>query len=519
MDDSELFVLKGITKVYGNGIVANKDVDFSVRRGEIHALIGENGAGKTTLMKILYGIEQPDRGEILLEGRPVVMHSPAVAIGNGLGMVQQHFQLVPSLTVAENLVLGREPRKGIFFDRAQAREICEHYSKQYELPVQPDKYVRDISVSEKQKLEILKALLGGAKILILDEPTAVLTPQEIVEFFQQLRKLRDSGHTIIFISHRLRELMEISDRMSVMRDGRMIGVYNTADCNEHDISRLIVGRDVVLQVEKEKARPAETVLRVKDLVLQNEWGKRVVDNISFSVRAGEIVGIAAIEGNGQKELIDAITGNRPYSQGSIRFEQMEVGGQTIPQLRQNMMGYISEDRNTVGTATAASVQDNLITLVRADKRLYRRGLFRKKALKQYCERMITQYEIKCDGKDTPVSMLSGGNVQKVVIARELDRNPKLLLAQQPTRGVDVGSIEFIHKHLIQNRDGGSAILLVSADLSEVLALSDSLIVIQGGRIQAYFASTEGVSETDIGAYMLGIKAQDPGQIGEAYHEN
>lgn len=517
MYDSDILSLRGITKIYGNGIVANHDVNFSVRKGEIHALIGENGAGKTTLMKILYGIEQADRGDILINDEVVTISSPKDAISHGIGMVQQHFQLVPSLTVAENLVLGREPHHGMLFDRMEAEKICEEYSKLYNLPVDPTKQVRDISVSEKQKLEILKALLGGAKILILDEPTAVLTPQEISVFFDQLKLLKEKGHTIIFISHRLNELLEISDRMTVIRAGRTIGTYETHGCNAQHISKLIVGRDVVLKVEKDPPKPGKTILAVNNLTVRNSYGKKAVDDISFTVRSGEIVGIAAVEGNGQKEVVDAITGTTSYSHGSITLDGIDINSYSPKKLREKM-SYISEDRNTVGSARDSSIQDNLITLRRSEKALYSGAFLSRNALKNLCDRMIEEYEIKCDGKDSPMSMLSGGNAQKVVVAREVDREPELLVAQQPTRGVDVGSVEFIHKQIVKKRDEGSAILLISADLGEVISLSDSLIVMHNGKISAYFPSTAELSEEDVGAYMLGLEPQSEEMVRKAYHE-
>lgn len=517
-DNAPLLEMKGVTKVYGNGIVANKEVSLSVRKGEIHALIGENGAGKSTLMKILFGIEQPDSGTILLNGEPVSIHSSTEAIRLGIGMVQQHYQQVPAFTVAENLVLGREPKRGILFDRKKAVEICKEFSKKYELAVQPERRVSDISLSERQKLEILKALYGGARLLILDEPTAVLMPQEIAEFFRQLKMLRDKGHTIIFISHRLKELLQICDRMTVMRAGTTVGVYDNEGCDEQEISRRIVGRDVVLKVEKQPPKPGKRTLTVKDVRISSENGGRAVDDVSFTVREGEIVGIAAVEGNGQKELADAITGRAAYQKGSICFKDTEVSKTTVQKLREQGMGYISEDRMGVGAAPGASVQNNLIALVRRKPAINRKGFFRFDAIAKLCRELIAQFEIKCSSKDVPVSMLSGGNIQKVVIARELSGRPPLLIAQQPTRGVDVGSVEFIHRNLIQQRDTGSAVLLISADLSEVLALSDSLLVMHKGRIQAYFETTEGLTEHDVGEYMLGLKRQNAAQVGGAYHE-
>lgn len=515
----DILNLENITKIYSNGIIANKNASFSLKQGEIHALMGENGAGKSTLMKILFGIEKPDSGKIYLNGQLISINDSKEAIAWGIGMVQQHFQLVPSLTVAENLVLGAEPHNGMLFDKKRAVEICNEMSRKYELNVNAEKRVRDISVSEKQKVEILKALLGGAKILILDEPTAVLTPQEITEFFIQLKKLKDKGHTIVFISHRLKEIKEICDRMTIMRNGHTVGVYNTEDCDEQMISRLMVGRDVILKVEKEAAIPQDNVLSVENVSIYNNIGKKVVSNVSFTVRKGEIVGIAAVEGNGQKEIIDVITGFKRYSEGNILINKNEIKSQSISNLRKNSLGYISEDRSTMGAALDASILDNLISLEYRDKTLNRNGLLQPRAIKEFCQRLIKQFEIKCGSELNLVSMLSGGNMQKVIIAREFDRNPSLLIAQQPTRGVDVGSIEFIHKKLIEKRDEGCAILLVSADLKEVLSLSDSLIIMHDGKIAAFFEDASNLEEEEVGFYMLGLKQQSHEEIRRAYHES
>jgi ABC-type uncharacterized transport system ATPase subunit len=518
-DGSPLFLeMRGITKVYPNGVTANRDAFLRVGAGEIHALTGENGAGKSTLMKILFGMEQPDAGTIELDGRRVAIRSQSEAMGLGIGMVQQHCQQVPSMTVAENLVLGREPRSGVRFDGKKAVELCREMCEKYQFDLDPCARAGDISISQRQKLEILKALRGGARLLILDEPTAVLTPQETEEFFRRLRALREQGHTIIFISHRLRELAEVCDRMTVMRDGRTVGEYDVAECDEQRISRLIVGRDVALTAEKTPPKPGKNVLAVKDLTVTDGSGRAAVDGVSFSVRAGEIVGVAAVEGNGEKELVEAVTGSAAYAGGSIRFNGTETGGLSAGALRAMGMGFIPEDRIGRGTAPDSSVQDNLVALIRRRPDICRRGFMRREAIRREYRRMADEYEIKAPDGDAPVRMLSGGNMQKVAVARELDAAPSLLVAQQPTRGVDVGSVEFIHRQLVRMRDCGCAVLLISAELGELLTLSDALIVMHGGRIIAYFADTAGVTESELGKYMLGLETQSRTELGRAYHE-
>ena len=464
--DEELVVqMKGITKVYPNGVAANQGVDFTLRKGEIHALMGENGAGKSTLMKMLFGLEQPTSGEIWVNGEKLNLTAPSVAISHGIGMVHQHFMLVPSLTVAENMVLGMAPRKGLFLDHQKAVEITKEYAERFNLHVEPEAKVVDIPVGMKQKVEILKALVRGAKILILDEPTAVLTTQETTELFKELIHLKNQGYTIVFISHKLNEIMEITDRLTIMRNGRSMGVYNTCDVTKEDISRLMVGRDVILNVQKDEARPTDTVLRVRDVEYVNEWHKKVLDKVSFDVRKGEILGIAGVEGTGQKELVDMLLSDRC-----------------------------------------------------ADKRFNKGPLFNMKAIHEESDRLIKEYTVLCKSRKQQVGMLSGGNIQKVVVAREFSNDPVLILADQPTRGIDVGATEFIRKKLVELSRSGIAVLLVSADLNEVMELSDSLIVMQGGHIAAYFEDTKELTDDQMGEYMLGLKQQSAEQIRRVCHD-
>lgn len=516
--NAPLLAMERIRKVYPNGVIANDDVCFAVDAGEIHGLVGENGAGKSTLMGILFGLESPDRGRILLEGQPLSIYNPQVAIAHGIGMVHQHFMLVPSLTVAENIVLGVEPRRGITIDLSEALRITEALSARYELDIDPTATVRDLPVGTKQKLEILKALHRGARILILDEPTAVLTPQETDQLFAQLRLLREEGSTIIFISHKLGEIQALCDRVTVMRLGRSRGVFDLRAVTEREISRLMVGRDVVLRVEKGTPSPVDTVLDVKGLTVMNLFGKSAVRNVSFSVRRGEIVGIAGVEGNGQRELVEAVTGLGTCSEGSISIQGNGIQGLDVRGIRALGLSHIPEDRMSCGCAASLSVELNLSAGVYDRDEYAPKGILDQKALRRNSTARIDEYRIRCASPDQNLAELSGGNIQKVVVAREFSPCPALVVADQPTRGIDVGATEFIWRRLVELRDRGSAVLLVSADLNEILELSDSLIVMYGGAIAAYIEETSGVSEEELGLYMLGLKMQKAELIAGARHE-
>ena len=519
MAEEYVVQMKGITKVYPNGIAANQGVDLNIRRGEIHALMGENGAGKSTLMKMLFGLEQPTEGEIWVNGEKVNLSSPTVAISKGIGMVHQHFMLVPSLTVAENMVLGMVPKKsGLFIDKKKAVELTEEYSKRFNLHVDPTAKVMDIPVGMKQKVEILKALVRGAKILILDEPTAVLTTQETTELFRELVNLKKDGYTIIFISHKLNEIMEITDRMTILRGGRSMGVHNTSDVTPEVISRLMVGRDVVLKVEKDRAKPTDEVLRVRDLEYVNEWGKKMLDKVSFSVRKGEILGIAGVEGNGQKELVDMLFNLNTPNSGTVTVNGENIIGLSQRDIRKKGVSLVPEDRMLYGIAGAASIQENIISDRCGDKRLNKGLLFDMKAIHEETDRLIQDYTVLCKSRDQRVDNLSGGNIQKVVVAREFSNDPCLIIADQPTRGIDVGATEFIRKKLVELSRSGIAVLLVSADLNEVMELSDSLIVMYGGKIAAYFEETDDLTDSVMGEYMLGLNHQTPDEIRRVCHE-
>ncbi len=513
-----LLKMKKITKVYNNGVLANEEVDFYLKEGEIHALVGENGAGKSTLMKILFGMEKPSNGGIYLKEKKLEMESSNDAIANGIGMVHQHFMLVDSFTVAENMVLGMEPKKNTFVDMERAVAMTMELSKKYNLPVEPLAKVENLSVAMKQKVEILKSLLRGAKILILDEPTAVLTPQETELLFRELKTLKEKGHTIIFISHKLKEVKEISDRITIMRKGKQVGVYHTAQVTEQEISRLMVGRDVVTKYQKEDSSYGEMVLKVKNLRAENRSKKEVLNNISFSIRRGEIVGIAGVEGNGQRELVEIITGNRKSKPLEVEINGKNIESLTVKQIRDMGLGYVPEDRMTQGVAMDGSIKENIMAN-QYDKENYRKGLLLDhKKIDGLVARLVDDYKVKCANAIQKIRMLSGGNMQKVVVARECSTNPMILVAEQPTRGVDIGAANFIYEKLIELRNAGTGILLVSADLNEVMELSDSLLVMYGGEIVAYFEDTKKVTEEELGLCMLGLKRHEDRQIRRALHE-
>lgn len=512
---------EGLSKVYPNGTLANKQVDFAVAKGEILGLVGENGAGKSTLMKLLYGEESPSSGTIYLDGKPIGFSSSQDAIAAGIGMVHQHFMLVPSLSLAENLVLGQEPKKGksSFFDLEKAVAITEELGEKYNLKVFARARVVDVSVSMRQKLEILKALYRGAKILILDEPTAVLTPQETDELFVELQALRSHGHTIIFISHKLNEIFKLCDRVSVMRDGRMIGTHQVADVDRQTISNEMVGREVLLSVRKDKAKAGEKVLVAKDLSYIDDFGIAALDHVSLALRKGEILGVVGVDGNGQSELVRILTGSARSLSGSVVVKGRDLTNQKPGALRRAGVAHIAEDRMTVGTALPASIEDNLM----ADRYFHpeykgRAGFLKQAAMARAATEIVTTFDIRCKSAKQPVSSLSGGNMQKVVIGREFTADADILVIAQPTRGVDVGAIEFIHKRIIEMRDQGKAVLLVSSDLQEVMSMSDSLVVMNSGKIVAYFEDASATIDKELGLYMLGLKKQNPEEIGKVLHE-
>ncbi len=507
--------MEHITKVYPNGFVANRDVSLSVEKGEIHALSGENGAGKSTLMKVLFGEEQPEEGKIFFEGREIHPENSISAIKMGIGMVHQHFMLVPSLTVAENIVLGMEPGRFGYFNKREAFRRASEIIEKYRFSIDPRERVENLPVGDKQKVEILKALYRGAKLLILDEPTAVLTPQETEELFVQMNLLKAQGHTLIFISHKLREIKQICEHITVLRGGRTVGTARVADVTEQEISRMMVGRDVMLEIEKPPAHPGKTVLQVRDLPLSD---RPDAPTISFDIREGEILGVAGVEGNGQSELAMSIAGLLPYKTGSIRLKGKELRGLSVRKIRALGLSHISEDRMSYGCAADANIEENLFSTTIYQKKYSRFGLLRGKLLDRRTDELIREYRIKCSEKKEPVRMLSGGNIQKVVVAREFSGNTPMILANQPTRGIDVGATEFIRNKLVDLRTNGAAVLLISADLNEVLEVSDSLLVLSSGGVSAYFADAAQVEEDTLGEYMLGLRQMTAQEIGGAVHE-
>lgn len=506
-----LLEMKDIHKVYPNGTAANRGVDLTVHEGEIHALVGENGAGKSTLMKILFGLEAPTSGTITYKGQPVRFSGPKDAIRQGMGMVHQHFMLAPSLTVSENIVLGNEPKKGflsLFRDRAKEYREVEHLAATYGLKVNLRAKVETIPVGQKQRVEILKVLYRGTKLIILDEPTAVLTPQETDELFDSMKLLIGQGHTIIFITHKLREVMRISNHITVLRAGKSIATLTTKDTNQEEISRLMVGREVLFRVSKIPAEPKDVVLSVRDLKALDDKGAPALQGVSFDIRSGEVLGIAGVEGNGQTELVETITGLRHATGGEIRYQGKELIGASVAEIRRMKVGHVPEDRQTAGASLTSTIAENLI-LDHYRNREFKRGPFlNKKKIQAFAKTMMETFDVRAQSEETLAGALSGGNLQKVVVARELSKNPKLLLASQPTRGVDIGAIEFIHREIVKRRDGGAAVMVVSAELSEVMALSDRIAVLYNGEIAAVLDNTPDLTEQEVGYYMLGIKKQE-----------
>lgn len=499
--------VEGIVKVYPNGVAANRGIDIEVNRGEIYAIVGENGAGKSTLMKILYGLETPTSGQVFLNGQPVSIESPQKAINLGIGMVHQNFMLVDSFTVAENITLGRETMKGLVLDRQQGIEDTRELAGMYGLDVDPTARVELIPVGMRQRVEILKALYRGAEILILDEPTAVLTPKETQDLFTAIRNLVEEGKTLIFITHKLREVMEISDRVMVMRDGRNVGTVNTRDTSIPELARMMVGREVFMQVNKPPVTQGEPVLAVRDLLYANEAGRPLVNHVSFEVHKSEILGVAGVEGNGQTELVEVLTGLRDATTGRVEVNGNSILGRGPRGVREAGVAHIPEDRLTNGVARIGSIADNLIV-----DRYYRppfasRLFLHNGTIRRNAEELIRWFGILTPSGDLPVNSLSGGNMQKVIVAREFSSSPDLLVAAQPTRGVDIGAIEFIHQQLIDKRTEGLAILLVSADLQEVMKLADRIMVMYNGEIAGIFPNTPDLTEQELGLYMLGAKRQ------------
>jgi general nucleoside transport system ATP-binding protein len=484
------------------GVLANDDVSFDLRPGEVHALLGENGAGKSTLMNILYGLYHPDEGAIVIKGEPVKFSSPREAIDHGIGMVHQHFMLIPVMTVAENIVLAQEPRRaGILLDFEAADRRARELAGSFNFAINPDARVEDITVGQQQRVEILKALYRSADILVLDEPTAVLTPQEATELFEILRTLVREGMSIIFISHKLNEVLEIADRITVLRRGKIIETLPAAGATEEGLARLMVGREVLLRVEKGAAAPTDPLLQVEDLQVVDDREIEKVRGVSFEVRAGEIVGIAGIDGNGQTELIDAMTGLRRVQSGRVVVGGEDVTGTSAFRSLEAGLGHIPEDRQRRGLVLEFSIAENIALHDFRKPPDSRFGWLFPRRLIERARTLIKQFDVRGGGPTTRAGGLSGGNQQKVILAREIERDPKVLIAAQPTRGLDVGAIEFVHRRLIEERDEGRAILLVSLELEEILSLSDRILVMYEGKIAGEFPPT--ATEEELGVAMIG----------------
>ncbi len=492
------------------GIRANDDISFSVEPGEIFALVGENGAGRSTLMNILFGILTPTAGEVRIKGVPVTKFSPKNALAAGVGMVHQHFMLVPSFTVAQNILLSREPKKlGFLYDQAAGDRIVRQLSRDYGLAVEPTDIIRDLSVGIQQRVEILKTLYRGAELLILDEPTAVLTPQETDELFAVLRRMaREKNMTILIITHKLYEVMAISDRVGVMRQGKLVGVHQTRDVTQRQLAAMMVGKELPQLQHRAGVENGPVRIQVEDLRATDDRGLPILKGVSFQVRAGEILGIAAVEGNGQSQLLEAVTGLRPYA-GSVTIDGQDIRGMDPGQIRELGLAHVPEDRLATGVSRDATITENLIT--GKERKLSKWGIhLDKKTTGAYAQKLFEQFDIRAADLQVPAGSLSGGNMQKVVIAREFSFDSKVLVIAQPTRGVDIGAIQFIHQRILQKKEEGAAILLCSADLDEVLQLSDRVITICDGKITGTFLSGD-FSKEEIGLHMTG-------QGKEAAHE-
>ncbi len=497
---------RNITKRFP-GVIANDRVDFKLRKGEIHALLGENGAGKSTLMNVIYGLYHPDEGEIFVDGEQVHIEDPNDAIARGIGMVHQHFMLVPVFTVAENIVLGAEITRGPTLDMRTARQRIRALYKEYGLEVDPNAYVEDLPVGLQQRVEIVKALYREAQILVLDEPTAVLTPQEAEDLFHIMHQLTDQGVSIIFITHKLKEVLAVADSITVMRRGRVVGTTTPAEVDEQGLAAMMVGRDVLLRVEKDAAKPAGPVLEVRHLTVKDERGVEVVRDLSFTVRGGEVLGVAGVQGNGQTQLVEALTGLRRPEAGSFLINGQEMPFHNPRYLVEKGLAHIPEDRQKHGLVLPYPIVDNLVLNTFYQEPFARRFQRNQQAVLENGQKLIAEFDVRTPGPLVATGNLSGGNQQKVIVAREFSRPVKLLIANQPTRGLDVGSIEFIHRRIIEQRDEGVAVLLISAELDEILSLADRIAVMFHGRIVATMPAAEATREK-LGLLMAGSEVED-----------
>ncbi len=512
MADTSPIVLeaKEITKQFP-GVLANDHVNFDLRQGEIHALLGENGAGKTTLMNILYGLYHPDSGEVLVNGKPAIIHSPKDSINLGIGMVHQHFMLIPVFSVAENIMLGDETVHNGVLDRKAVADKVRELSHHYGLDVDPYAKVGELSVGAQQRVEIVKALYRDARILILDEPTAVLTPQEADDLFRIMRELTKRGVSIIFITHKLKEVLAVADRITAMRGGRVVGSTTPKETNEAKLASMMVGREVILTVRKEAAKPGKETLHVEDLHVEDDRGLEAVRGISFDVRAGEILGVAGVQGNGQTELAEALTGLRPIKSGKVILAGKDVSGKSPRPITEAGMGNIPEDRQRHGLVLSYSVADNMVLCSYYLPPFAQGPILQQQAVDANARELIKEYDVRTPSPYVPAGKLSGGNQQKVIVARELSRPVKLLLASQPTRGLDVGSIEYIHKEIVAMRDRGVGVLLISAELDEIMSLSDRIAVMFQGQIMDVLDAKQADKES-LGLLMAGIKQPEKAAV-------
>ncbi len=500
--------LRSISKRFP-GVLANDQINLTLEEGEIHALLGENGAGKTTLMNILYGLYQPDEGEILVRGEKISVHSPSDAIAAGVGMVHQHFMLIPVFTVTENVMLGEEAVKaGGFLDRAKAAEKIRQISDQYNLEVDPNSYVKDLPVGVQQRVEIVKLLYREANILILDEPTAVLTPQEANELFRIMRSLVSKGKSIIFITHKLREVLEFADRITVIRRGKVVGSVMPDEADQNALAEMMVGRAVDLELDRKPAEPGETILQVNDLMVSDQRRQVAVDGIDFDVRAGEVLGIAGVQGNGQTELVEALTGLRPVTGGKITLLGEDITKSSPRRVTELGSAHVPEDRQRDGLVLGFPIADNLILNTYYQEPFTSGVVLQQKEILDSAQRLIEKFDIRTPSAMTTAGSLSGGNQQKVIVAREFNRPIKLLIASQPTRGLDVGSVEYIHTQILEKRDQGCAVLLVSSELDEIMALSDRIAVMYRGKIVDILPAAQATKE-GVGLLMAGIKPAVP----------
>ncbi|SHK29788.1 ABC transporter ATP-binding protein [Paramaledivibacter caminithermalis] len=500
--------LKNVSKQFPS-VLANDNISLHINKGEIYAIVGENGAGKSTLMKTMYGLHEPTSGEVYIKGEKIKSFSPSNSIKRGIGMVHQHFMLVPSFTIAENIVLGSEPRsKRIFSDKKKAVDIVKSLSRTYGLEVDPNAKIQDVSVGIQQRVEILKTLYKGADILILDEPTAVLTPQETEELFKVIKRLvNELDKTVIIITHKLNEVLTISDRVAVMRQGKLVDVVNTREVNEKILAELMVGREVLLEDIDKPEIKGEEVVRVKDLVVKDNRGFDALKGVSFHINKGEILGVAGIEGNGQSELTEALAGMRKIEVGHVFIKGIDATGFNPKKIRELGVAHIPEDRLVTGLSKVSSITDNILMGSQFKEEFCKNKLHLKRdKIRDYAKKLIKKFDVRTPSEDVKVGSLSGGNMQKVVIAREFSFNTEILLISQPTRGVDIGAIEFIHDQIIKKRNEGCAILLISAELDEIFRLSDRIITLYEGKVTGEFKNGE-ITKNEIGYYMTGNRKE------------